>query len=352
MLEKSEHKPGRYFLFIAYLQIIGIVLVVMGHSFHEYPDGQFGKTMLWYQMLYTVRMPLFMFVSGFLMDFTTSARERSWGNFALMKLKRLLLPYIVLSLITFVPRALMSGLADDPVELSWKGLGNALADPENCGIAYFWFLQSSLTLLIVVYGLLCMSRRARMNPAVFYIAVATGIALLDILPISIPPYFSLRKTVSLGIYFIAGAAYSHWQTLLDSRIRWSSVWLFILLGIMWASAFFASEKGELPVAICSFLGIMMMISLAKILEARHITFLDHLKGANYIIFLLSWYFNVAAQQVLHHYTDLPWWVYSLLSLTFGIYVPWLFYKWMCFHPDNRFSRAMALLLGQSIKRKR
>ncbi|MDE6027944.1 MAG: hypothetical protein K2G23_07730 [Muribaculaceae bacterium] len=97
---------------------------------------------------------------------------------------------------------------------------------------------------------------------------------------------------------------------------------------------------------------MMMISLAKILEARHITFLDHLKGANYIIFLLSWYFNVAAQQVLHHYTDLPWWVYSLLSLTFGIYVPWLFYKWMCFHPDNRFSRAMALLLGQSIKRKR
>ena len=63
----KDSKHNKYFLFIAYLQIIGIVLVVLGHSFHEYPDGHHGDTMLMYKMLHSFRMPLFIFVSGFLL---------------------------------------------------------------------------------------------------------------------------------------------------------------------------------------------------------------------------------------------------------------------------------------------
>lgn len=33
----------QFLKFIAYLQVIGIVLVVLGPSFHEYPDGKGGK---------------------------------------------------------------------------------------------------------------------------------------------------------------------------------------------------------------------------------------------------------------------------------------------------------------------
>ena len=76
----------KYLKFIAYLQIIGIFLVVVGHSFHEYPDGDYGRSMLLYRMMHSFRMPLFMFVSGFLMVYTTrlavdGQRRGYTGNF-------------------------------------------------------------------------------------------------------------------------------------------------------------------------------------------------------------------------------------------------------------------------------
>ncbi|MDE7414039.1 MAG: acyltransferase [Muribaculaceae bacterium] len=349
MSEESLKKERKFFLFIAYLQIIGIILVVMGHSFHEYPGGDEGKGMLWYRMLFTVRMPLFMFVSGFLMAFTTSRKSIGWGSFAMGKVKRLMVPYLVLTIITFVPRALMSGLADDVVELSWTGLWESLIDPGEHGMAYFWFIQSSFTLLVVIYAILSVCRKAGIKPEVFYGVICAGIILLNLIPVTWPDFFSIRDTVRLGIYFIFGCVYSTWQNRIDRVVSWENPLVFISFVVLWITFFFVSDKYGDTVFCCSIFGIMMMISLAKILEDRNITVLKHLQGANYIIFLLSWYFNVACQQVLHHFTDMPWWIYSLLSFTLGIYVPWLFYKWMCRHPDNRFSRWSAFLLGQSLK---
>ena len=89
--------------------------------------------------------------------------------------------------------------------------------------------------------------------------------------------------------------------------------------------------------------------MAKILEHRNYGFLDHLIGANYLIFLLSWYCNVASQQVLSHFVALPWWVYSVLSLVSGIYVPWLGYRYLKTHSHSRWVRVAAFLLGQNIQ---
>lgn len=51
-----------YLKFIGYMQIIAILLVVIGHSFHEYPDGMNGSSMLAYRMIYSFHMPLFIFI--------------------------------------------------------------------------------------------------------------------------------------------------------------------------------------------------------------------------------------------------------------------------------------------------
>ncbi|MDE6134813.1 MAG: acyltransferase family protein, partial [Muribaculaceae bacterium] len=66
-----DSRPG-FLKFVAYLQIIGIILVVLGHSCHMYPDGNHGHSTLLYRMLFSFRMPLFMFTSGFLLILTTS----------------------------------------------------------------------------------------------------------------------------------------------------------------------------------------------------------------------------------------------------------------------------------------
>ena len=111
---------NKYLDFIAYLQIMGIILVVFGHSLHEYPGKNYGDLII-YKALYSFRMPLFLFVSGFLMVYTTKVCNLPRvhpGRFIMAKVKRLLLPMVVLTAITFVPRSLMSFAADDSIPLN------------------------------------------------------------------------------------------------------------------------------------------------------------------------------------------------------------------------------------------
>lgn len=72
-----------------------IVLVVVGHYFPE-------NSPVWYEclnkLIYSFHMPLFMFASGFIYMATKKEGE-SYSKFLVKKLKRLMLPYVVVSVI-------------------------------------------------------------------------------------------------------------------------------------------------------------------------------------------------------------------------------------------------------------
>ncbi len=345
----------QFIKFIAYLQVIGIILVVLGHSFHEYPDGEMGKTMLLYRMLYSFRMPLFMFVSGFLMVFTTRLRASSErpgvADFLKLKLRRLLLPFAVLTLVTFIPRAAMSGFADDSIELSLNSLCRSFFYADSLVIPFFWFLQASFILLVLNYTIITLGEKARVGNAALYLLIVLLFIILPFLPLEYGLFFSVNEVVRLGLYFVLGAAYSRFAVTIDRFIPWTSPMFLAAVAAIWAALFFLTE-GTPWIRFCSVAGIAMCVSVAKLMERHGVTILDHLIGANYMIFLLSWYCNVATQQVLHHLIQLPWWCYTLLSLVSGIYIPWLGYRYLQSHPDSRWVRVTALLLGQSFKKRR
>ena len=71
--------------------------MILGHSLHEYP-GDFHQ--FWfYRMFQTVRMPLFVFISGYLFMISMVKREYnvSLVDFIKNKAQRLLVPYFVLT---------------------------------------------------------------------------------------------------------------------------------------------------------------------------------------------------------------------------------------------------------------
>ncbi|MDE5976006.1 MAG: acyltransferase [Muribaculaceae bacterium] len=340
----------KFLKFIAYLQIIGIILVVFGHSFHEYPDGLQGKTLLCYRMPFSFRMPLFLFVSGFLLYFTTfkSGKSVHPTHFIFMKFKRLIIPYLVLGAVTFIPRANLSAMADDPVSLDMKSFAESFFYSDKLVIPFFWFIQVSFILLTVCYTILYMSRKnARRHEFTIFVLILISL-LLYFLPFPTSTFLSTDYICVMAVYFVSGIAYARHKEKIDLFLPWTDLRFTILLALIWAVLFFLTENTTL-IIFCSVAGIMMCISIAKIMERHNLTFLDHLTGANYIIFLLSWYFNVLSQQVLHHYVELPWWVFTLLSLTCGIYIPFLFYRIMQNHPTHPISRIFAFLLGQSFR---
>lgn len=345
---------GNYIKFIAYLQIIGIVLVVFSHSMHEYPDGEFGRSLLLTKMLHNFRMPLFMFVSGFLMYYTGFLRggQKEFKEFALSKVKRLLLPFFVLSIITFLPRSLMSSFADEHVSLDWQSMLYSIVHGKRLSIPFFWFLQASFFLLVVCFGWLKLSRRWNVSDNFTFRAMMIVAVFIQISPtVPIHYFWSFDKVCLYAPYFVLGIVYSRYRENIDRVVPWTSPLFYIPVTLIWCIGF--TLVVDTPyVVIFSYFGIAMCISLAKGIVARGYTFLDHLVGTNYMIFLLSWFCNVATQQVLSHYTDFPWWVYSIMSLIAGIYVPWLCYKWMQRHAENRAVKTAAFLLGQSLNQRK
>lgn len=349
MHRQSTDSQNRFLKFIAYLQTIGIILVVLGHSFHEFPGGNEGRDMLLYRMMHSFRMPLFMFVSGFLMIYTKKTGN-TISYFVQQKIKRLVLPFIVLTLITVLPRTLMSGMADDSLGMSMESFWKAFVYSDCLIIPYFWFLQASFILLVFNYTVITLGEKAGISPTILYLSVILLFVFLFLAPVNLGNAFSLNKVANFGIYFVMGSAYCRFANKIDRYIPWTSVSFLMGSALVWATLFFITENTNM-VLLCSLFGIIMCISLAKIMEARDIRFIDHLIGANYIIFLLSWFCNVASQQILHHYVTLPWWCYTLLSLISGIYIPWLCYQYLCAHPDSRWVKITAFLLGQSLRKR-
>ena len=336
---------------MAYLQVICIVLVVFGHSLYYYPDGEQGKSLLCYRMLYSFRMPVFMFVSGFLMMFTTrlrgNTRRRPTSEFIRSKLTRLLLPFAVLTLVTFVPRAAMSSLADDTIEFSWRMFALSFVDSGHLVIPFFWFLQASFILLCICYMTLTLMERKGVGTGTATLVIMTMLAVIGFLPVDFTDWFALNEVARLGVFFGLGMGYAKWQPTVDKFIKWTSPLTAITAATCWAVLYFATENSLLS-PLCSLAGIAMCVSIARVLEQRHTTWLDRLVGANYMIFLLSWYCNVLSQQVLGHFVQLPWWIHSALSLVSGIYIPWLGYRYLQRHPGSRWVRITAYLLGQRL----
>lgn len=339
----------KYLKYISYLQVIGIILVVSGHSVHMYPDGASGVRTLFYRAIYSFHMPLFIFISGFLMIYTTDLADKPRyiiRKYVKGKIKRLILPFITLTSVTFFPRAMMSGVADDVIEPDIQTFCMAFIDKEYLVIPFFWYLQACFLLLTVGYSILYFGRKFNISIKVMVPIMFLGLLAFYISPDEVTTLFSLNKIKEFGLYFMLGAMYCMFADSIDRFIPWTSVFFVLLLAVGWGITFTLFE-GTKWVIICTVLGIMMCTSAARIIDERKLHFLDHLMGANYLIFLLSWYLNVTAQQMLSHFISLPWWIHSALSLFAGIYIPLWAYRYLKSHDDSKWIRITSFLLGQS-----
>lgn len=332
------------------MQVIGIILVVAGHSLHLYPDGFYGDSLFAHHAIYSFHMHLFMFVSGFLMVYTTQlsgSHKKTATQFIKDKFLRLILPFITLTLITFIPRSMMSGIADDPIRLDVKSFLLSFVHMDYLIIPYFWYLHASFVILVGTFCVFFITRKLGLDLKWSVWILLIGFFILAFISTGDNRWFSTVKIEEFWLYFIIGCGYCLYSFKIDKIIPWTNVYLLFFFISMWLLSLVFLDFIAQQISAAIF-GILMCISAAKMLEKYEWRFLDHLTGANYLIFLLSWYCNVLCQQVLSHFISMPWWVHSLLSLVSGIYVPWLAYRYLLNHPDSRWVRVTAFLLGQKL----
>lgn len=126
---------------IKWLQAIGIVLVVLGHSLPEdiLKNNSFVIILI-RNFIYSFHMPLFFTISGFLFCYSTSSKNRSYFQLIKNKAEKLLVPYVLLGLLAYIPHYLLSKFANRKMLLTPLEIIYSFLYPHLHSIRFFWFL--------------------------------------------------------------------------------------------------------------------------------------------------------------------------------------------------------------------
>ncbi|MCG3209581.1 MAG: hypothetical protein FOGNACKC_03208 [Anaerolineae bacterium] len=137
----------------------GILLVVLGHSKGVMPEvaqeialtnKSYALYLLLVDWIYTFHMPLFFCISGFLFNYgTLKRRQLSFQTLAVKKFRRLLIPYLVISSLTYPIKVMLSRYAMFPVTFSLTDFATTILYPTYNTITFFWFLPTLFFIFLI-----------------------------------------------------------------------------------------------------------------------------------------------------------------------------------------------------------
>lgn len=302
---------------ISFLQTFGIILVVLGHSFYRIPSDNI--ILRW---IYVFHMPLFFFISGYLLKYThAEINSLQLKGYFTRKAKRLLLPYIIISSLLFVPKALMSKYTVRPISLDWHSYIDQLIYPYHNVLGAYWFMPT-LFLIFVLFIVLVKVFGKRIIGS---LPVLIIFALINIfMPFTKESLLNVVGVVYYMLYFLIG--YDYKGSRIEETIKRVNGWCILAITLPISIVFLFIPYFYSYDILSAMNGIFLSIGLAKIYENSGCRFLDHLYGLTYYIYLYSGLFQILSLQVLLHFIPLPPAAYIPLGFLTGLYGPVCMFK--------------------------
>ncbi len=312
-------KPLRDILF---LQTFGIILVVLGHSFYQFPaDTPFIR---W---IYGFHMPLFFFISGYLLRYVHGdlAHLRLTGRkgYLTRKARRLLVPYAVISSLFFVPKAILSRYSVRPIHLNLRDYLDQLLVPYHNVFGAYWFMPT----LFLIFTAFAIARKAWGKRTVTgggAMALAVLALANSLMPFTKDSLLNVAGAAFYMVYFTAGYLYQ--ASRLEQAIKKANAMMVVIMTLALSVVLLHVPQGSLTDLLMALNGILMSIGLAQAYERHGCHGLDHLYGYTYHIYLYSGFFQIMALQGLLHFVSLPPSAYVPLAFLMGLYGPWAMRK--------------------------
>lgn len=336
---------------IAVLQVWAIILVCLGHSLFN-PHA----TLYLHRWIYAFHMPLFMFLSGYLLVYTQNRKNKTIGDIVLFgqeyffwkKVKRLLLPYFFISTLVYIPKYFLSAYALRPVGLSFQSYMHMLLYPWDNVIKFFWFLPTLFIITILTVILIKMVC-CKQNNVFFYGIVFTVLLLLrEYNPLEGVKFLNLEGVVEYWLFFWSGILFFFLQSRIEGCLKLKQWWAGVLLCAVFSSLVFYFPDVQIPFVrvLYVYLGILFSFSLSGMYLKYKAHFADHLFGSSYTIYLFSW-FPLVAVQFVDKRMLLPWGMSLVIALLLQIYVSFFVYKFLFrIKHKSRLGGWVATLLGQ------
>lgn len=274
-------------------------------------------------------MQFFFFISGFLLIRTKSIFRLGYWRWIQQKAVSLLVPYVLLSLLAFVPKYLLSAYTTDKVALDFSTLFEMLIYPHKGVWSHFWFIYP-LLMFFAVFGIYQYASRnisQKRNQGILGAFVLIGLLM----------YFKQPNENILGIqdfarcfvFYSCGMLVSFMNKEGALRFDKVSVPVGILTIVICTSlSLFLSFSSAVTVSLSTNLVITMLMIICmcilSLLLAKCTEKMASIINRNVLtLYLYAWPCQAVVEICLRKFTTWAWYVYFPILFAIGITAPLL-----------------------------
>lgn len=216
-MEKQLYKSNKL-EYINVLRILALILVILAHSSAVY-TGAWGfklvnnksKTIKYITKCFqTFRMPLFVFISGYLYHFNRVklGKYKSFPEFVKKKAKRLLIPYLMVGILFMIPVQMIFNIYSDNESFFYKVVNEILLANMP---GHLWFLLALFNIFMIFY---LVEEYVNKKSIIFN---KKGIVINFIILIcigfftrNIPNFYQFQSSLEYFVFFYMGYVFSEY----------------------------------------------------------------------------------------------------------------------------------------------
>lgn len=232
----SKGNTGNRFAYVSFLQFIGVISVIFGHSM----NGMDVPSILtdikaW---VYTWHMPLFFFVSAFLFSYK-GGYNKGYRAVLYKRFQRLLVPYFLWNVVFAFPKYLLIPILDGVtrdagVELSLDYFVHIILRPRDTILGHTWFLFAlfEMDVIAIVFD------KARRKKEL-WIPITLALTVVNCFGVK-NRWLSIGDLMKNAVFFWCGlmAGSLQWETIRERlKTKWtvaSTACLVIATTVVWA----------------------------------------------------------------------------------------------------------------------
>lgn len=296
--------------YITNAKIVGIILVVFGHSFpfNEEIPNLLNNIKIF---VYCFHMPLFVLISAFLVTRVNSLERHGLKNYILGRAKKLFVPYIFLSLVGILPKILLKNLINDEVEISFSYFLRTFFMPRSNVWGHFWFIPMIFILAFITIPFISLLKQNKVLSVCICI-LSFGLLLLP----KITDWFGLNDVKDYLCWYLLGLILGKVKSF--ENIFCNKLILIFSVIIAVVIYYFKSFSYKTPIA---FLIIVFILGISSIINLEKNKLFELIGKYNFAIFIMSWPAQAVIEIVANKIFRLPVLFVMTLMFVMGIVVP-------------------------------
>lgn len=290
--------------YIAWIQFIGVLSVIYGHSMNSIDVPQWIlETKYW---VYTFHMPLFFVVSAYLFSFYGGFSHKGGYKGTLWaKFERLIIPYIIWNVLFIAPKYFLADYSVDHIELSPGYFLHIMLSPRDNILGHTWFLFAlfEMFVLAILFEKLEAYKRLWI-PVTIVLLVINCFGVQD-------RFLAVGDLMKNGIYFWVGLLLGTVD--LNKIIEWAKdkavllAMLFICISgtMVWVFTHNGVTSSVLINTCALGFAVILLLGIIQIKYNINGRFIDFVSVNSFAIYIMHWPILMIIRAVVHHTLHWP-----------------------------------------------